>query len=584
MSIFQILNLLGGLALFLFGMEVMGEALEKKAGSRLKTILEQLTASRVRAFALGLGITAVIQSSSATTVMVVGFVNSGLMQLRQAIGVIMGANVGTTVTAWLLSLTGIEGDSFWVKLLKPSSFSPVLALIGIIFYLSSKSKKTKETGSVLLGFAVLMFGMEAMAGAVKPLVDVPEFANMLILFRNPFFGVLAGALLTAIIQSSSASVGILQAVSSTGVVTFGSAIPIIMGQNIGTCITAMLSSIGANKNARRAAIAHLYFNLIGTLVFSVALYSANAVFSFAFLNYHINQVGIAIVHTSFNLLATALMLPFTRLLERLAYMTVKDTGADESFQILDERLLATPSVALRQCVNVTNDMARLALSAVLRAMRLIYDYREDEARQVQEAEDRTDRYEDILGTYLIHLSQKSLAAGDTNEVSKLLHSIGDFERIGDHALNLSNVALEIHEKKIVFSQEAQDGLRVIYGAVREIVEIAVEAFCTNDLQLAAQVEPLEQVVDNLRAQLKASHINRLQKGECTVELGFVFSDLLTNYERIADHCSNVAVYLLQVKEGSFETHEYLNDVKTSGDPRYLALYEGYKNKYSLPQA
>lgn len=581
MNIFSVFTLLGGLAMFLFGMNVMGEALEKQAGGRLKAILERLTANKAKGFLLGLGVTAVIQSSSATTVMVVGFVNSGIMKLSQAISIIMGANVGTTVTAWILSLTGLQGDGFLIQLLKPSTFSPILALIGIILYMFAKNGRKKDTGTILLGFAVLMFGMETMSGAVKPLADVPEFTNILLMFSNPILGVLAGAVLTGIIQSSSASVGILQALSTTGQITFGSAIPIILGQNIGTCVTAMLSSIGANKNARRTAVVHLYFNIIGTVAFLILFYILRGIFDFAFVNNPVNEVGIAVVHTTFNLLATALMLPFTKGLEKLAYLTIREDARPETQELLDERLLATPSVALSQCHKVTTDMALLAREVLSDAAGLVNRYDPDTAAGIQAREDRLDWYEDKLGTYLVKLSAKSLSDQDSREISTLLHIIGDFERIGDHAVNITDSAKEMNDKNLAFSDAAKEELAVLTAAVEEVVSLAVNAFTQGDLHLADQVEPLEEVIDVLRNELRNHHIKRLQKGLCTLELGFVFSDLLTNFERTADHCSNIAVCLIQVGHDSFDTHAYLNRIKAGGQEAYDAAYAAYAKKYSL---
>lgn len=581
MDIFGVLSLFGGLALFLYGMDTMGKGLERKAGGKLKGILEKLTASPAKGLLLGLGVTAVIQSSSATTVMVVGFVNSGIMKLEQAIGVIMGANIGTTVTAWILSLTGLQGDSFFVTLLKPSSFTPVLAVVGIIFYMFVQNNKKKDTGAILLGFAILMFGMEAMSAAVAPLAYVPEFTNLLLLFSNPLFGVLAGAILTAIIQSSSASVGILQALSSTGQITFGSAIPIIMGQNIGTCVTAMISSIGANKNAKRAAVVHLCFNIIGTILFLVLFYSLQMFFDFAFVSSTVNQVGIAIVHTIFNILSTLVMLPFAKQLERLAFAIVKDKDEEDSFQLLDERLLATPSVAVKQCRTVSNEMAVIARNTLAGAMKLSIKYDEATARALEEAEDKIDMYEDKLGTYMIKVSEGGLVERDNREISTLLHCIGDFERIGDHAMNLIEIAKEIDEKKIEFSEEGRKEISTMYDAVKEVVMLAMDAFLNDDVNLAIQVEPLEEVIDLLQTQLKSRHVERLQSGHCTIELGFVFSDLITNYERIADHCSNIAVCLIQSRQNLFDTHAYINHVKTAGDQEYLRLYDQYKEKYAV---
>lgn len=581
MDIFNVLSLLGGLALFLFGMNVMGGALEKQAGGRLKIILEKLTSSPIKGLFLGMGVTAVIQSSSATTVMVVGFVNSGLMNLRQAIGIIMGANIGTTITSWILSLTALESSSLIIKLMKPSSFSPVLAAIGIGFYMFSKSDKKKNVGTIFLGFTVLMTGMEMMTAAVKPLATVPEFTNLFLLFSNPILGVLAGALLTAAIQSSSASVGILQALSKTGAVTFGSAVPIIMGQNIGTCITALLAGVGASKNAKRASMVHLYFNIIGTLLFMVIFYSFKAIVGFSFINDSLNAFNIAVIHTLFNITATVVMLPFTKLLEKLACLTVKDDVEDEEFQLLDDRFLATPSVAVYQCKAIADKMALLAKNTLFDAMESLYHYKPQLVESIVENEDKIDVYEDKLGTYLVKLSRKDLSAEDSNETSKLLHCIGDFERIGDHALNIKETADEINSKHIVFSGDAMAELKVIAAAVREILDMSIEVFINNDVELATKVEPLEQVIDLLKASLKTKHIERLQKGECTTEMGFVFSDLITNYERVADHCSNVAVCVIEIAKNSFSTHEYINELKESHNKYFEGQYEAFKTKYAL---
>ena len=583
MDIFNVLTLFGGLALFLFGMSVMGDGLEKSAGSKLKTILERLTSSPVKGFVLGLAVTAVIQSSSATTVMVVGFVNSGIMSLRQAIGIIMGANVGTTVTSWILSLSGIEGDSMFMQMLKPSSFSPVLAVIGIILYLFVKNSKKKDIGAILLGFAVLMFGMETMSGAVEPLKDVPEFTNILLLFSNPILGVLAGAALTAIIQSSSASVGILQALSATGSITFGSAIPIIMGQNIGTCATAMLSSIGANKNARRTAIVHLYFNIIGTIVFLALFYSLKAIFDFQFVNQPINQLGIAIVHTCFNLLTTAVMLPFAGVLERLACATIKDgQQVEDEFSLLDERLMVTPPVAIEQCRKLAVKMAEKSEMAMDKALSLIHNFDPEVYEFVRKTESRIDVYEDRIGTCLVSLSSRSLSQADSREVSRLLHTIGDFERISDHAVDVAKSAKEMNDKQIHFSEDAYAELKVIASAVRNVLHMSIESFNTGNIALAEQVEPLEQVVDHLRSTMKNRHIARLQNGDCTIELGFIFTDLLTGFERVSDHCSNIAACMIELQHGSYDTHEYLSRIKSGQDAEFVERYNEYLKEYALP--
>ena len=581
MDIFSVFQMAGGLALFLYGMHVMGDGLEKQAGGKLKTILEKLTANPVKGFLLGAAVTAVIQSSSATTVMVVGFVNAGIMKLSQAIGIIMGANVGTTITSWILSLTGLQGDSFWIQLLKPTSFSPIIAFFGIILIMFSKKEGKKDLGSTLVGFAVLMFGMEQMSGAVEPLADVPEFTSILLLFSNQLLGVLCGAILTAVIQSSSASVGILQALSATGSVTYSSAIPIILGQNIGTCVTALISSIGANKNARRAAVVHLYFNLIGTGLFLAVFYLLNGFLHFSFYDQSIDRLGIAVVHTCFNLLSTLTLLPFTKLLEKLAYLTIRDTANDENFQILDERFLASPAVAIHQCQKMAVSMARLAQNSLYQAIGLIGAYDEKIAHSIEEGEDQIDMYEDKLGTYLVRLSSKNLTMEESREISKLLHVIGDFERIGDHAVNILKSAKEMQVKKYVFSGQAQQEISIISSAIEEIVDLATNAFVKNDLYLASKVEPLEQVVDSLKDELRNRHVQRLQNGECTISNGFIFSDLITNYERVADHCSNIGVCILRIAEDSFDTHEYLNHVKDGHDDTFENRYNRYKEKYQL---
>ena len=579
MDIFNIFSLLGGLALFLYGMNIMGDALERQAGSRLKTILERLTGNPYKGFLVGLVVTAVIQSSSATTVMVVGFVNSGVMELGHAIGIIMGANVGTTVTAWILSLSGIEGDSLLIQLLKPESFSPILAFIGIILVMFVKSDKKNNIGRILIGFALLMYGMKAMSSAVEPLAAVPAFTSILTMFSNPIMGVLAGAVLTGIIQSSSASVGILQALSLTGSMTFGSAIPIIMGQNIGTCITALLSSIGTNKNAKRTAMVHLYFNVIGTIVFLSVFYIINAIVGFTFIGDAATPFGIAIVHTAFNLVCTAVMLPFAKGLERLAYITIPDDGKEEKFLLLDERLLVTPSVAIEQCKKLTEDMAYISKDSLEKAIGLLGNYDARIAAEVVEKEDITDNYEDKLGTYLVKVSERSLSLSDSRQISKLLHTIGEFERIGDHAYNIYELAKEMNEKKVVFSPQAQDELAVIIAALKEILQLAVEAFVSDDIGIARRVEPLEEVIDYLRGTLKNRHISRLQAGKCTIEMGFIFIDLLTNFERVADHCSNIAVCEIEIENDAFDTHQYLNEITSSRE--FKAEYQQYFEKYAL---
>ena len=580
MDFFDVLTLLGGLSLFLFGMNLMGNSLEKCAGSSLKVLLSKLTSRKILVFLTGLGVTAVIQSSSATTVMVVGFVNSGLLSLRQAIGVIMGANVGTTVTAWILSLTGLDGESFFIRLLEPTSFSPVLALIGVGLTMMAKSERKKDVGMILLGFAVLMFGMDTMSGAVAGLQDVPEFQSIFLMFTNPVLGVLAGAILTAIIQSSSASVGILQALSATGQVTYGAAIPIIMGQNIGTCVTAMISSVGANKNAKRAAVVHLLFNIIGTCVWLSVFYLINAVVHFDFVGNSIDQLGIAVVHTTFNVLCTALLFPFSGLLEKLACRLVRDDKVPEQIQILDERLLSTPPVAIGRCQEVAETMARISMDALRTGCRLIEHYDAKEAQAVRETEKEADQYEDMLGTYLVKLGRENLSERDNRQVSKLLHIIGDFERISDHAVNVVESAEEMRSKGLHFSPQAKQELNVLTSAVGEIMDLSLDAFLKDDPDLAVKVEPLEQVVDTLKEQLRNRHILRLQRGECTIELGFVWSDLLTDLERVADHCSNIAGCVIEMSHGSLDVHEYLDYIK-GGSIAFQRAYNAYARKYAL---
>ncbi|MCJ7855859.1 Na/Pi cotransporter family protein [Lachnospiraceae bacterium NSJ-143] len=581
MDIFGVLSLFGGLAMFLFGMDIMGKGLERQAGNKLQLLLEKLTANPLKGFLLGLGVTAVIQSSSATTVMVVGFVNAGIMELRQAVGIIMGANVGTTVTAWILSLSGISGDSFIMQFLKPSSFTPFLALIGIILFMAAKSDKKKNIGSILLGFAVLMFGMDQMSAAVAPLTDVPEFTRLFTLFTNPLLGILAGAALTAVIQSSSASVGVLQALSVTGAITYGNAIPIIMGQNIGTCITAVLSSIGANKSAKRAAAVHLYFNVIGVIVFMVIFYIARAAIGFDFISEPVTKMGIAEVHTLFNIFATAVMLPFSGLLVKLAKMTVKDKSekANDTI-ILDERFFAVPAVAVNQGELLAVKMSKTAREAIENAISLIKNYDDSKVKNIETLEEEVDRYEDVLGTYLVKLSNKDMSDTDSRRISRILHTIGDFERISDHAVNIKKAAQEMNSKGIAFSSEARIELTVLEEAIRSIVAVSVESFDRNDVELSKKVEPLEQVVNDLTRTIKNRHVERLKNGSCTIELGFVLSDLINNYERIADHCSNIAVAIIEVSRGSFDTHEYLTGLKDR-DEEFIKLYNEYKRTYAL---
>lgn len=580
MDLFDLLTMIGGLCLFLYGMNQMGAYLEKFAGGSLKMLLSKMTANKCLGFLTGLGVTAVIQSSSATTVMVVGFVNSGLLSLRQAIGVIMGANVGTTVTAWILSLAGIDGGGFFMQMLKPTSFTPILALIGTVLIMGAKSERKKDVGMILLGFAVLMFGMDIMSGAVSGLKDVPEFQKMFVMFQNPILGVLAGAVLTGIIQSSSASVGILQALSVTGQITYGAAIPIIMGQNIGTTVTAMLSSVGTNRNARRAAVVHLLFNVIGTAVLLTLFTVANAIVGFAFVDTAIDYSGIAVVHTAFNVLCTALLLPCAGLLEKLAYKVLPEEKKPEEIQILDERLMATPAVAIDRCMEVAGTMARISMDAMKAAFGTLQTYDGKAARAIRETEQEVDKYEDLLGTYLVKLSGQDLSQGDSRQTAKILRLINDFERISDHAVNILESAEEMRSKGLQFSDAARRELDVLTAAVEEIMDLSLETFLAGDVQAAAQVEPLEEVVDALKEQLRTRHILRLQRGECTIELGFVWSDLLTSLERVADHCSNIAGCVIEMSHDSLEVHGYLDHVKV-GDPGFRRAYEAYANKYTL---
>lgn len=579
MSVFDFLTMIGGVCLFLFGMNVMGEALEKRAGKSLKTILSRITSNKITGFLLGLGVTAVIQSSGATTVMVVGFVNSGLMTLSQAINVIMGANVGTTVTAWILSLTGVSGSSLFVQMLKPSSFTPILGLIGIIFYMGNNAKR-KDTGMILLGFATLMFGMDIMSDAVSGLKDVPEFQNLMIMFSNPIMGVIVGAVMTGIIQSSSASVGILQALSSTGQIPMATAIPIIMGQNIGSCVPAMISSVGTNKNARRTALVHLSFNIIGTVFWVTIFVIVKAAFAPAILNLPANQVTIAVAHSAFNILCTCLMLPMSGLLEKLAYAVIKDTEDEDAIEMIDERLMATPSVALEQCHRVVCKMAEISNQSLKDALILAGKYDRELAEKVRADEDKVDRYEDMLGSYLVKLSNHTLTEEDRAETAELLHLIGDFERISDHAVNILESAEEMYEKKLRFSENAQRELTVMGSAVYEILDLALDAFASNDVEKAKLIEPLEEVVDTLKEQLRMRHIIRLQKGECTIEMGFVLSDMLTNLERVADHCSNVAGRIIEQRNRNIYMHSYTDNVR-SINKDFGRMYDEYARKYAL---
>ncbi len=579
MDIFDLLTLIGGLSLFLFGMNVMGQALERQAGERLREILARLTTGKLAGLLTGLGVTAVIQSSSAATVMVVGFVNSGFMSLRQAIHVIMGANIGTTVTAWVLSLAGIESSNFFVKLLKPSSFTPVLALLGTIFYMFCKSPKKKETGAILLGFATLMFGMETMSGAVAGLGQEPGFQNLFLLFQNPLLGMLAGAVLTAVIQSSSASVGILQALAATGQVSYGAAAPIIMGQNIGTCVTAMLSSVGANKNAKRAALVHLSFNVIGAAVWLGVFSLIKFVFSPMILEEPASLLGIAVCHSVFNLLCTLLMLPMTGLLEKLVCRLIHDSPVAEAQPELDQRLFATPSIALERCHAVARDMAGAAVLALKEGLAALEAYTPALAESVREKEERTDRYEDILGTYLVRLSAHQNGPGDSAEAAKLLKVIGDFERIADHGVNLLESAEEFRSKGMALTAEAKKEYKTLSAAVGEILDLALQAFLENDLEAAGCVEPLEQVIDSLKETLRTNHIRRLQQGTCSIDAGFVWSDILTNLERASDHCSNIAGCVIDIAHHNMNIHASLRDARNDSQ-LFRDKFIRYKEKYA----
>jgi len=585
MDLFDVLELFCGLAMFLFGMNVMSDGLEKRAGNKMKSILASMTSNPVKGFLLGLLVTMVIQSSSATTVMVVGFVNSGIMTLRQSIGVIMGANLGTSVTAWILTLTQIDGEALWIQMLKPSSFVPILAVIGVIFYMFQNKPKRKDTGLILIGFAVLMVGMDTMSAAVSGLKESEAFTEIFLKFSNPILGVLVGTVVTAIVQSSSASVGILQALSTTGSISCGACVPIIMGQNIGTCITAMISSAGASKNARRAAIVHLSFNVISTIIILplYTLFDGLAILPFDLDLIQASPLTISITHTGFKLVALALLMPCTRLLEKLAFLIVRDNEDDkEKTVMLDERLLATPPIAIERCRNVTVEMAEEAITSVKEAMAMISEpYDEAKEKKIRESEKVVDKYEDKIGSYLVKLSSQSMTEADSNESNKLLHLIGDIERISDHSLNVIGSVSEMNEKKLSFSPEAKKEMDVLVAAVNEILDITLETLRNNDLDRAVTVEPLEQVVDELKSYMRKQHIRRLRKNECTIEMGFVQSDLLTNLERVSDHCSNIAACILEMAHDDMDMHKYLNRVKAGKVQEYNHYYEYYMMKYAL---
>ena len=579
LDIFSVLTMLGGLALFIYGMQQMGHGLEKLSGGRLASMLEKLTSSRLKGVLLGAGVTAIIQSSSATTVTIVGFVNSGVMQLYQATPVIMGANIGTTMTAWILSLTGIQGDSVWIQLLKPTSFTPVLALVGVAMMMFSKNSKRQETGGILVGFAVLMFGMDQMSNAVKPLADDPNFANVLLMFDNPLFGLMAGLLLTAIIQSSSASVGILQALSITGAISWGMAIPIILGQNIGTCVTALLSGIGTNKNARRAAMVHLYFNVIGATVMMIVFLILRPILGDATFGTPITISGIAIVHSAFNVITTLMLLPFGHQLEWLATRTIRDKKPDTTV-LLDDRLLGTPVFAINRSSELVADMARTVKDSISDAIDIINDYSDTAAQRILSSEDTTDKYEDVLGTFLVKLTSRHLSVDETRAATRILHGIGDLERISDHSVNLLEAAQEMHEKRIKFTDDAQEELNVLTRAIREIVATATSAYIDENAAKAKLVEPLEAVVDDMIRELKLRHVERLRSGRCSVEHGFVFSDILTNLERIADHCSNLAICIIELKQDEYNAHEYLR--RATGMSEFTEMYRAAGDRFRLP--
>ena len=585
MDIFSVLTLIGGLALFLYGMDLMGDSLKKLAGGKLEAILASLTSTRWKGFLLGFIVTAVIQSSSATTVMLVGFVNSGIMQLGQTISIIMGANIGTTVTAWLLSTADIQGTAILIKLLKPESFTPILAAIGFIMASMAKNDKKKNTGLILVGFAVLMFGMDAMSGAVEGLRENEAFTNLLTMFSNPIMGILVGTLFTAVIQSSSASVGVLQALSLTCAVPFSTAIPVILGQNIGTTITPIISSISGNTESKRVAITCLYIKMVGVVVVTSIFYAIHAIVKFEFMDMNASAMTIAVVHTAFNILSTVILMPFCSLFEKLAIKTIKGKKDETTdvFATLDERFLDVPSFAVEKCKELVFDMINISKEAFLKATALMNNFDSAQFKEVEELEGRIDKYEDKTSTYLVKIAEQSISTKESRVVSELLHCIGDIERISDHALNIAETAKEIHDKKISFSAKAQEDIKVITEAVTEILDIATEALTKEDVELAMRVEPLEQVIDQLKRKIKNGHISRLRQGDCTMELGFILSDLLTNYERISDHCSNIAVCFIEIGNESFGSHEYLSNLRNNGESDFTEMFEAYKEKYVIAE-
>ena len=582
MDIFSVFTLCGGLAFFLYGMNTMSKSLEKMAGGKLERLLKRMTSNPVKSLLLGAGITIAIQSSSAMTVMLVGLVNSGVMELGQTIGVIMGSNIGTTLTAWILSLTGIQSESIFVNMLKPENFSPLVALAGIILILGSKRQKRRDVGRIMVGFSILMYGMELMSDAVSPLADMPEFASLLTAFQNPLLGVLVGAVFTGIIQSSAASVGILQALALTGSITYGMAIPIIMGQNIGTCVTALLSSIGVNRNAKRVAVIHISFNVIGTVVCLVLFYGGNLIFDFSFMDWTVGAVGIAFCHTVFNVFTTLMLLPFSRQLEKLARRLIRTENPAKEFAFLDPLLIRTPSVAISECVSMACRMGETARDNVLLAMEQLSGFSEEREAQILENEDKLDTYEDRLGSYLVEVSQHGVSIADIRTVSRLLHAIGDFERIGDHAINIQDSARELQEKELRFSPTAEKELQVLGTALEDILFQAVSSFNQDDPAAAKAVEPLEETIDQLTEEIRMRHIQRLQTGECTIQLGFVLNDLLTNLERVSDHCSNIAVCVIEERDSSVDHHAYLHRLKV--DDNFAEELREDLSKYRLPNA
>ncbi len=585
MYILKLISLLGGLALFLFGMDVMGKALERQAGGKLQTILAKMSSNVFKGFFLGLAVTAVIQSSSATTVMVVGFVNSGIMALKQAVGVIMGANVGTTVTAWILSLTALEGESLLVQIFKPTTLAPLLGIVGIVLYMFTKSEKKQGIGTILLGFMALMTGMSLMSDSMAFLENEKWFADLMVSFTNPILAIVVGAVLTGVIQSSSASVGILQSLCSTGLVTGGVALPIILGQNIGTCVTALISTIGANRNARRAAMVHLYFNLIGVIIFAAIFYGIGAFVPWGFLTETMSEVNIAIIHTTFNVITTIIMLPLHGVLEKLATLSVPEDKEPESTALLDERLIATPAVAIQRAQEIAADMAQTASQALDGAIGLLEKFDSKGLESVKALENKTDEYEDALGTYLVQLTGTKLSVHDNRQLNILLYTISDVERIADHAVSIGKAGEEIYKKDIAFSDAAKEELKVLSKAVQAVVKSTVAAYCGGDLENARRVEPQEQVVDSLVKEIKSRHVRRLRNGQCKVEYGFVLEDLLTSFERVADHCSNIAVEMLQVSEGKLEAHEYLTALKAgelTESAKFDERFEKYRKQYTFP--